>query len=205
MESCLMERSSTLLRIIFLLHEFSFTPDQDCGRCKYVLGTAYLCTQILCVTTSLMEHRGSCDCCRKCPNWSACMLLFFIFFTVIAIIFSIICIIPQQKAFWITIHCRLQTNRIIRHGRTLFVASSSGTDSILNHEGAFSHNKAGIGLPVIWVRTTDVWKPSGTHGRMKLIAQVINGLGNHRPLVLPQCSHTWSASPSSLRTCNNAY
>ncbi len=32
---------------------------------------------------------------------------------------------------------------------------------------------------------TDVGKPACAHGRMKLIAQVINGFGNSRPFVLP--------------------
>ena len=79
------------------------------------------------------------------------------YITIISIIFSIISIIPKQKiTFLVGIHCRLQANRIIQHGGSLFVASSSGVDSILDHEGAFSHNKAGIGLTIIWVHTTDV-------------------------------------------------
>ena len=106
--------------------------------------------------------------------------------TFIAIIVSILRIIPQPKvAFRVGIHCSLQANRIIHHG-TVFAASSSGVDSIIDHQGAFSHNKADICRTVLLsVHTTDVGKPPGTHGRTKLIAQVINGLGNRRPLVLP--------------------
>ena len=97
------------------------------------------------------------------------------YITIISIIFSIISIIPKQKiTFLVGIHSRLQANHIIQHGGSLFVASSSGIDSILDHEGAFSHNKAGIGLTILWVHTTDVCKPSGTHCRTKLIAQFIN-------------------------------
>ena len=106
---------------------------------------------------------------------------------IIAIIVSIIRIIPQPKvAFRVGIHCRLQANRIIRHGRTAFAASSSSVDSIIDHQGAFAHNKADIGRTILLsVHTTDVGKPSGTHGsRTKLITQVINGFGNQRPLVL---------------------
>ena len=130
-----------------------------------------------------MEHRGSCHCCRMCPN----CYYYCNYVTIIAIIFSIIRIIPQPKvAFRVGIHCRLQANHIIHHGRTVFAASSSGVDSIHYHQGAFSHNKADIGSTVLLsVHTTDVGKPPGTHGRTKLIAQVNNGLGNQCPLVLP--------------------
>ncbi len=71
------------------------------------------------------------------------------YITIIAIMFLIICIIPNEKvAFWIGIHYRLQANCIIHHGGTLLVESSSGVDSILDHEGAFSHSRAGIGRTV---------------------------------------------------------
>ena len=65
------------------------------------------------------------------------------YITIIAIIFSIICIISNIKlAFWVGIHYRLQANSIIQHGGTLFEASSSGVDSTLDHKGAFSHHRA---------------------------------------------------------------
>ena len=108
--------------------------------------------------------------------------------TIIAIIFSIIRIIPKQKvAFSVGFHCRLQANCIIHHEWSMFVASSSGVDSFLDDEGAFSLNKAGIGRTIMWVpwHTTDVWKPAGTNSRTKVIAQVINWLGNQRSLLLP--------------------
>jgi hypothetical protein len=129
-----------------------------------------------------MDHRGSCHCCRLCPN----CYYYCNYVNIIAIIVSIIRIIQQQKvAFRIGIH-RLHANRIIHHGRTVFAASSSGVDSIIDHQGAFSHNKADIGRTILLlVHTTDVGKPSSTHGRTKLITQVINGLGNQSPLVLP--------------------
>ena len=133
--------------------------------------------------TEVMDHWGGCHCCRMCPN----CYYYCNYVTIIAIIVSIIRIIPQPKvAFRVGIHCRLQANRIIHHGRTVLAASSSGVDSIIDHQGAFSHNKAHLGHTILLsVHTTDVGKPPGTHGRTKLIAQVINGLGNQRPLVLP--------------------
>jgi hypothetical protein len=77
--------------------------------------------------------------------------------TIIAIIFSIICIITKQKvAFWDGIHCRLQANRIIHHGGSLFIASNSRIDSFWDDEGAFSLDKAGVGLSIIWVHSADV-------------------------------------------------
>ena len=118
--------------------------------------------------------------CPNCYYYCNCV-------NIIAIIVSIIRIIPQPKvAFRVRIRCRLQANRIIHHGRTVFAASSSGIVSSIDHQGAFSHNKADICHTVLLsVHTTDVGKPPGTHGWTKLIAQVINGLGNQRPLVLP--------------------
>jgi hypothetical protein len=135
-----------------------------------------------------MDHRGSCHCCRMCPN----CYYYCNYVNIIAIIVSIIRIIPQPKvAFRVGIHCRLHANRTINHGRTVFAASSSGVDSIIDHHGAFSHNKADISRTILLsVHTTDVGKPSGTHGRTKLITQAINELGNQRPLA-------WSASPRS--------
>ncbi len=103
-----------------------------------------------------------------------------------AIILSIIRIMPHPKvAFWVGIHCRLQANRIIHHGTTVFIASGSGVDSTIDNEGAFSHRKADKGLVPVWVHTTDVGKLLDTHGRTKLIAQAINGSGNLRPHVRP--------------------
>ena len=133
----------------------------------------------------VMEHRGGCHCCRKCPNCYDYTLLFALCHNY-CYYFSIIRIILQPKvAFWVGIHCRLQAHCIINHGRTVFVASSSGVDSIRDHKGVFSLNQADIGRTVLLsVHTTDVGKPPGTHGRTKLIAQVINGSGNQCPLVL---------------------
>ena len=42
-----------LYALFFLLYALFVFADQDCGRCKFVLCTASLCTLILCVTTSL--------------------------------------------------------------------------------------------------------------------------------------------------------
>ena len=138
-----------LYALFFLLYTLYFTPDQDCGRCKYVLGTANRCTLILCVTTSSWNI-GEAVIAVGSAQTDPLICYYLHYITIIAIIFSIICIIPQQKvSFWVGIHCRLQANHIIHHGRTLFVASSSGVDSILAHKGAFYHCKAGIGLPVI--------------------------------------------------------
>jgi hypothetical protein len=79
------------------------------------------------------------------------------YITIIAITFSIICIIPKQKvAIGVGIHCRKQANCIIHYGGTLFVASSSSVDSILDHKNAYSHNRAGIVRGILWVGTTDV-------------------------------------------------
>ena len=64
----------------------------------------------------VMEHRGSCHCCRMCPN----CYYYCNYVTIIAIIVSIIRIIPQPKvAFRVGIHCRLQANRIIQQRRRL--------------------------------------------------------------------------------------
>ena len=130
----------------------------------------------------LMEHRGSCHCCRKCPNCYDYTLLLRLFFRLYALFHN------EKSHFWVGFHCRLQANRSIHHGRTVFVAcrSMSGVDSIRDHEGVFSRYNTDIGRTfLLLVHTTDVGNPTGTHGRTKLIAQVINGLGNGLPLVRP--------------------
>ena len=107
-----------------------------------------------------MEHRGNCHCCRMCPN--CCNYV-----TIIATIVSIIRIIPQPKvAFRVGIHCRLRSNSIIHHGRTVFAASSSGVVSSIDHQGAFSHNKADISravLPLVHSTTHDGCRKATRH------------------------------------------
>ncbi len=66
-----------------------------------------------------------------------------------------------------------------------FVVSVSRIDSIGEHQHALRHRRAGLGLGVGRVGLLDVRKPSSAHGRAKLIAQGINGLGNCGPSVLP--------------------
>ena len=58
-------------------------------------------------------------------------------------------------------------------------------DSTGEHQHVFSDSRAGTVRCFLWVGTTDVWMPSWTQGRTKLIAQGINRLGNCRPYVLP--------------------
>ncbi len=65
-----------LYALFFLLYALFVLADQDCGRCKCVLGTAFPCTQLLCFFNEAVEHQGSCQCCLQCPNCSAYMLLF---------------------------------------------------------------------------------------------------------------------------------
>ncbi len=52
-ESCLMERSGTIIRIIFSIIRIICLGWTGLWLCKYVLRTAFLCTPILRVTTSL--------------------------------------------------------------------------------------------------------------------------------------------------------
>ena len=44
-----------LYALFFLLYALFVLADHDCGPCKCVLGTAFLCTPILCVATSLWD------------------------------------------------------------------------------------------------------------------------------------------------------
>ena len=67
----------------------------------------------------------------------------------------------------------------------MLVAANSRFDSIGEHQDGFPHDGAGTHRMVLCVGTTEVCKPSGTHGWTKLISQVINGLGNQCPLLLP--------------------
>ena len=67
-----------LYALFLLLCTLSFLADQDCGRCKYVLCTADLCTPILCVTTSLGNIREA-----AIAVWSAQTALFCYDYTIL--------------------------------------------------------------------------------------------------------------------------
>ena len=48
-----------LYALLFLLYTLFVLAEQDCSPCKYVLCTAFRCTPILCVKTSLWIIRGA--------------------------------------------------------------------------------------------------------------------------------------------------
>jgi hypothetical protein len=54
-----MERSGTIIRIIVSIIRIIVLAEQDCSPCKYVLCTAFRCTPILCVKTSLWIIGGA--------------------------------------------------------------------------------------------------------------------------------------------------
>ena len=133
-----------------------------------------------------MEHRGSCCCNRECPNCYDYTRLCYIILRLLRLFCRLYKLFHNQKAaFGVGIHCRLLANCIIHNGRTVFVASSSGIDSISNHQSVFSLNNADIRCTFRCVHTMDVCKPTGTHSRTKLITQVIKALGYGFPLVRP--------------------
>ena len=80
----------------FLLYALFDLADHDCGRCKCVLGTAFLCTLLLCVAT-IIGHWGSCQCCLKCPNSSAHMLLFCILSLLLQLFFQLYALFQNKK------------------------------------------------------------------------------------------------------------
>jgi hypothetical protein len=61
-----------LYALFFLLYALFVLADQDCGRCKYVLRTANLCTTFLCFTPSLVNSREAAN-----SVWSAQTALIF--------------------------------------------------------------------------------------------------------------------------------
>jgi hypothetical protein len=94
-----------LYTLFLLLCTLFFLAVQDCGCCKYALRTADLCKLILCVTTSLGNIKEAAIAVWSAQNVPFCAIILH-YFTIIAIIFSIICIIPKQKvAIWVGIHC----------------------------------------------------------------------------------------------------
>ena len=174
-----------LYALFLLLCTLFLLADQDSSCCNYVLRTADLYAPILFVTTSWGNIREA-----AISVWSATTLrLFCYYFT----LYHYYCNyffnylhyskIKSRISGWNSLHTTSQQHHPSRG--MLFVACRSGVDSIWDHQHVFSHNRARIFRAVRRVGTTDVCKPSGTHGWMKLIAQVINGLGNQRPLVLP--------------------
>jgi len=181
-----------LFELFLLLCTLFLLADQDSSCCNYVLRTTDLYAMILFVTTSsgnIKEAAIMCHCRLKRQNSSVFVLLFYIISLLLQLFFQLFALFQNKKSLFglefIADNRPIALSNSEHHWGTLFVASRSGVDSILDHQDAFSHNRASICSVVLWVRTTDVWKPSGTHGRTKLIAQVINGLGNQGPLVLP--------------------
>ncbi len=82
------------------------------------------------------------------------------YITIIAIFFQLFALFQKQKSLsgleFVTDNRPIASSNSEHHGGTLFVASRSGVDSILDRQDAFSHNRAGICRVVLWVRTTDV-------------------------------------------------
>ena len=75
----------------------------------------------------LMAHRGSCQCCLKCPNSSAYMLLFHIMSLLLQLFFQLYALFQNKKSLSsVGFQCRLQANRIIHHGgiQTTYAAYS---------------------------------------------------------------------------------
>ena len=102
-----------------------------------------------CVKQQAYGTSGKLPLLSKVPKPLRLFAIILLYVTISAIIFPIIRIIPQPNvAFWLGIHCRLQPNCIIHHGRTVFAASSSGVDSIRYHKDVFSLNKADIGYTI---------------------------------------------------------
>ncbi len=106
----------------------------------------------------------------------------------------IILIIAKHKnaMIWVGFHSRNQSNSHLHHkGFVTFRISSNEHEdrlqchSIVEHQRAFSYGRAGHHRDTVRIGITDVFKPSGAHGRTKLIAQVINWLGNNRSRILP--------------------
>ena len=58
-------------------------------------------------------------------------------------------------------------------------------DSVVDHQRALPHGRAGSRLCGLRIGLTDVGKPAGAHGRTKIIAQLINCFGNSSFFVLP--------------------
>jgi len=103
-------RRRTIIRdYAFLLYALYVLAEQDCCPCKDVLRTVFLCTRILGVTPSLCIIREA----SIAVESAQMVTIIRDYVTIIAIIFSIIRIMPQPKvAFWVGIHCRLQANRL---------------------------------------------------------------------------------------------
>ena len=183
-----MQSSRAIICIIFTIMHIIFLPDQDFSCCKDVLSTADLCTLILCVTTSLVNIREVAIVVWSAQTVQVLCYYFALYHYYCNYIFNYLHYSKTQSRNWGW--NSMQITGQLHHPsggkfRTLLEASSSGVDSFLDRKDAFSHNRAGIDRSILRVGTTDVWKPACTHGRTKLIAQVINGLGNQCPLVLP--------------------
>ncbi len=103
--------------------------------------------------------------------------------------FVIILIVAKYKnVIWYGNHSSNLANCHPHHRGFKFLAKNMRIYSIREQQRAFwgSHCRAGHHSAAVWIGITDVFKPSCTHGRMKVIAQleVINWLGNYHSLIL---------------------
>jgi hypothetical protein len=118
---------------------------------------------ILFVTTSsgnIREAAIMCHCRLKRQNSSVFVLLFYIISLLLQLFFQLFALFQNKKSLFglefIADNRPIASSNSEHHGGTLFVASRSGVDSIIDHQDAFSHNRAGICRLVLWVRTADV-------------------------------------------------
>ena len=100
MESCLRECSCTIIRIIFSIIRIICLGwpglQSLLVRPRHCLS---MYTDSVCYN-ELMGHQGSCQCCLKCPNSSAYMLLFHIMSLLLQLFFQLYALFQNKKSLF---------------------------------------------------------------------------------------------------------
>ena len=134
-------------------------------------------------------------------TWAQSMPFSFVLFALCQYYFRLYLLFQKSKnAIWVRFHCRKLANRHKHHWLSVRIQNKSIKDSIIKHQGLFSHGGScnrpiGIGL-------ADVHKPSSPQFRLEPIAQFINSPGNGSALFLPDVI---CHSKFDLNLWNNGY
>jgi hypothetical protein len=173
--------------------------DQDCCCSHKVLRTADLSAMIQCVTWRWGNTTQAGIDARRAETVLCCDY-YCHYCTIISLIGTIICIIAEKEfANRPGIHWKNEVKSIWHHARLVLVANGSRFDSVWKHQRALPHGWAGSRGCVVRVGLTES-QPARMAGRnWSPKSSTVLAIA-----ALLSC-HTWSASPRSWRTCNNAY
>ncbi len=131
----------------------------------------------------------SCHCIKKkaliAGTWAQSMPYSFVLFALCQYYFILYVLFQKSKnVIWVHIHCRKLANWHIRDWGSVSIQTKSIKDSIIKHQGLFSHCGSWRNWP-IRIGLADVREPSSRQFRLEPITQCINSHCNGSALFLP--------------------